>query len=161
MPLETGSLTLEQHVTCVMTRSYSPTFKVYTNLKKCHCEMGMCQRQLGVVLLEMKLPGGKTRKCKLVDVLYVPKLSYSLLSVSKTIESGKTTKFNETRCQILGKNDKVIAAATHVGSLYYLNCQVKQQVNAAQCKEVLWHQGYGHLGTESSEASSRQASCLV
>ena len=29
----------------------------------------------GVVLLEMKLPGGKTRKCKLVDVLYVPKLS--------------------------------------------------------------------------------------
>ena len=35
----------------------------------------------GVVLLEMKLPSGKTRKCKLVDVLYVPKLSYSLLSI--------------------------------------------------------------------------------
>ena len=52
----------------------------------------------------------------------------------------------------------VIAAATRVGILYYLGCQAKQQVNAAQCKEVLWHQWYGHLGTESSEASSRQAS---
>ena len=70
----------------------------------------------GVVLLEMKLPSGKTRKCKLVDVLYVPKLSYSLLSVSKARGSGKTTKFDETGCQILGKNDRVIAAATRVAS---------------------------------------------
>ena len=103
----------------------------------------------GVVLLEMKLPGGKTRKCKLVDVLYVPKLSYSLLSVSKATESSKTTKFDETGCQILGKNDRVIAAATCVGSLYYLDCQARQQVNATQCKEVLWHRRYGHLGTQS------------
>jgi len=90
-----------------------------------------------VVLLEMKLPDGKTRKCELINVLYVPKLSYSLLSVSKAAESGKTTKFDETECQILGKNYKVIAATTRVGGLYYLDCQVKQQVNTAQCKEVL------------------------
>ena len=109
----------------------------------------------GVVLLEMKLPSDKTRKCKLVDVLYVPKLSYSLLSVSKATESGKTTKFDETGCQILGKNDRVIAAATRVGSLYYLDCQAKQQVNAAQCKEVLWHRRYGHLGTQSLQKLAR------
>ena len=71
--------------------------------------------------------------------LYVPKLSYSLLSVSKATESGRTTKFDETSCQILGKNHKVITAATCVSSLYYLDCQVKQQV-----------------GTQSPETSSRQ-----
>ena len=110
----------------------------------------------GVVLLEMKLPGGKTRKCKLVDVLYVPKLSYSLLSVSKAGESGKTTKFNETGCQILSKSHKLIAAATRIGSLYYLDCLVKQQVNAAQCKEVLWHRRYGHLGTQNLQKLARE-----
>lgn len=109
----------------------------------------------GVILLEMKLPGGKTRECKLVDVLYVPKLSYSLLSVSKAAESGKTTKFDETGCQILGKSCKVIAAATRVGSLYYLDCVVKPQVNVAQCKEVLWHRRYGHLGTQNLQKLAR------
>ena len=109
----------------------------------------------GVVFLEMKLPGGKTRNCKLIDVLYVPKLSYSLLSVSKATESGKTTKFDETGCQILGKNSKIIAAATRVGSLYYLDCLVKQHVSVAQCKEVLWHRRYGHLGTQNLQKLAR------
>ena len=93
----------------------------------------------GIVLLGIKLPGGKTRKYKLVDVMYVPTLSNSLLSVSKVAESGKTTKFDKIGCQILSKSHKVIAAASSVGSLYYLDFPVKQQVNATQCKEVLWH----------------------
>ena len=46
----------------------------------------------GVVILETKLPSGKTKKCKLNDVLYVPKLSYNLLSVSKISDAGKTTR---------------------------------------------------------------------
>ena len=70
-----------------------------------------------IVLLEIKLPGDKTRKCKLVNVLHVPRLSFSLLSVSKGTGSDKITKFDETGCQILGKNHKVTAMATHVGSL--------------------------------------------
>ena len=55
----------------------------------------------------------------------------------------------------MGKNDRVIAAATRVGSLYYLDCQAKQQVNAAQCKEVLWHRQYGYLGTQSLQKLAR------
>ena len=35
----------------------------------------------GTVKLDMILPGGSTQKCNLKNVLYVPKLSYSLLSV--------------------------------------------------------------------------------
>ena len=57
----------------------------------------------GIVSLQMKLPDGKTRRCKLHDVLYVPKLSYNLLSVSKAAEAGKTAKFNEAGCQILAQ----------------------------------------------------------
>ena len=71
-------------------------------------------------MLETKLPSGKTKKCKLHDVLYVPKLSYNILSVSRI--SDKTTRFGEASCQILDENRKLIGAATTVGELYYLNC---------------------------------------
>ena len=43
----------------------------------------------GVVVLETKLPSGRTKKYKLHDVLYVAKLSYNLLSVSRTSDAGK------------------------------------------------------------------------
>ena len=33
---------------------------------------------------------------------------------------------------------------------------VKQQVNAAQCKEVLWHRRYGHLGTQNLQKLARE-----
>jgi len=54
----------------------------------------------GIVSLNMKLPNGNLKKRKLIDVLYVPKLSYNLLSVSKASENGKTTEFNGPFCQI-------------------------------------------------------------
>ena len=75
----------------------------------------------GTVALVMKLPDGKTQRCKLHDVLYVPKLSYNLLSVSKATEAGKTTKFSEAGCQILDVNGKLSAEGSRVGSLYYLD----------------------------------------
>jgi len=104
----------------------------------------------GVVALEMKLPDGKTRRCKLHDVLFVPKLSYNLLSVSKAAETGKMAEFNKAGCQILDANKKLIAAATRVGSLYCLDCQSKpcttRRVNAAEVKENVWHRRFGHLG---------------
>ena len=55
----------------------------------------------GTVALEMKLPDGMIKICKLNDVLYVPKLSHNLLSVPKATNAGKTAKFNEAVCQIL------------------------------------------------------------
>ena len=47
----------------------------------------------GVVSLKMKLSDGSVRRCKLLDVLYVPGLAYNLLSVSKAAESGNMTNF--------------------------------------------------------------------
>ena len=48
----------------------------------------------GNVMLDMKLPNGKIQTCKLSDVLYVPKLSYNLLSVAKAAQRGKMTKYS-------------------------------------------------------------------
>ncbi len=43
----------------------------------------------GTVRLKMQLTDDKTKECKMSDVLYVPQLSYNLLSMSKATESGK------------------------------------------------------------------------
>jgi hypothetical protein len=53
----------------------------------------------GTVELVMNLPRGK-RRCKLYDVLFVPGLSYNLLSISKVSKMGKVAKFSESGCQI-------------------------------------------------------------
>ena len=66
----------------------------------------------GVVSLMMKLPSGVTRKCIVQDVLYVPALSYNLLSVSQTAERGKVTEFNGSGCQISGSDGRLITKAT-------------------------------------------------
>ena len=92
-----------------------------------------------------------TKRCTLRDVLYVPNFSYSLLSVSKAAEAGKTTIFTETGCDILSSSGKLIAAATRVECLYYLDCRsCRQEAHAAESNqatnEVVWHQRYGHLG---------------
>ncbi len=68
-------------------------------------------------MLETLLPDESTKQCRLNNVLLVPKLSYSLLSVSS---DGKATKFDKTRCEILNKQKEVIAFATRVGNLSHL-----------------------------------------
>ena len=103
----------------------------------------------GSVSLEMLLPAGSSKKCTLRDVLYVPKLSHNLLSVSKASEAGKATKFNNSGCEIFNRDDEVIAFGTRVGNLYYLEfCRNKQQLHVLEeeSKERLWHRRYGHLG---------------
>ena len=82
----------------------------------------------GTVKLDMILPDGSKQNCKLENVLYVPKLSYSLLSVSKASEAGKTTKFDKSGCKILNQGKKVIAVATKHGNLYYLRHCKKGEV---------------------------------
>ena len=104
----------------------------------------------GTVKLDMILPDGGTQKCKLKNVLYVPKLSYSLLSVSKASEAGKTTKFDKCGCKIFNQEKKVIAVATKHGNLYYLeHCRKAQSVNTTEkSNEMLWHRRYGHVGEQ-------------
>ena len=51
----------------------------------------------GVVELKLKLPDGETKIGRLSDVLYVPTLSYNLLSVPKSAEAGNVVRFSETQ----------------------------------------------------------------
>ena len=105
----------------------------------------------GTVKLAMILPDGSTQKCKLENVLYVPKLSYSLLSVSIAFEAGKTTNFDKKECKIFNQEKKVIAVATKHGNLYYLDHSRKgDSTNVTKCEnEMLWHRRYDHVGEQS------------
>ena len=104
----------------------------------------------GKVKLHMKLPNGKIKMCTLHEVLYVPGLSYNLLSVAKCAQRGKVTKFKKDACYIMDKEHKLIAKASKVGSLYHLNHQSYDiKANTAkntEKKEDLWHRRFGHLG---------------
>ena len=57
---------------------------------------------------------------KLLDILYVPELSYNLLSIPKATEAGKRIIFYDNKCWILNSSQTLIAKGTKVGSLYYL-----------------------------------------
>ena len=63
----------------------------------------------GVVKTEIESPNSqKGKRCVLQDVLYVPCLSYNLVSVSKATRSGKTVKLNEDGCHILDDSGKLM-----------------------------------------------------
>ena len=105
----------------------------------------------GVVKLRLVLPDGVTKGCQLHDVLYVPDLSYNLLNVSKMVEAGKRVNFYNTCFLVTDQKERVIAIASKIGNLYYLNCV---NVHPPPCvyvaeNESVWHRRYGHLGENS------------
>ena len=94
-----------------------------------------------------------TNNNKDVATLYVPKLSYSLLSVSKATRSGKSFTFTESCCHHLDEKRNVVATGSKVGNMYYLNCIDEQGTTHAatlcssgDTKEEIWHRRFGHLG---------------
>ncbi len=109
----------------------------------------------GVVTVHTNLANGKQQECKLHNVLFVPNLSYNLLSVSNVAEAGKSVSFEETTCNIFRSDGEMIAIANKVGCLYYLDIQpIVECSNAVNegtepSNEMLWHQPYGHLGAKS------------
>ena len=88
----------------------------------------------GVVSLKTKLPDGSFKKCKLLDVFYVPELAYNLLSVPRAAENGKTTKFDKNGCHVFDKKRRVIATGLKCENLYYLDCQDDSEAHIA-CRE--------------------------
>ena len=75
------------------------------------------------------------------------------MSVSKVTEAEKTVQFYYNDCQILDRDDKVVAVDVMRRNLYYLSCQqVKDnEVHVtdvrlnAESKEFVWHRRFGHL----------------
>lgn len=119
-----------------------------------------------VVRLKITLTDCKKKECKLNDVLYVPQLSYNLLSVSKVTQSGKKGNFTENRCCITDVYQKLIATATKKAVFFDVNCResenvcVTENVNVhKETKEQTWHRRYGHLGVKNLKKLHNE--CLV
>ena len=70
----------------------------------------------------MKLPGNESRKCNLRDVLYVPNLSYNLVSASKAVKARKIVEFDGKHRQIKSVEGKLTAIGTRIGNSYYMDC---------------------------------------
>lgn len=108
----------------------------------------------GAVVVNSELPSGRSKRCTLHDVLYVPRLSHNLFSVSMATKRGKTVRFGKANCQVLDE-EKLVAVASKIGELYYLKCNpshvysntAKTQVQ--ESKEDKWHRRFGHLGVRS------------
>ena len=106
---------------------------------------------------------GKLKTCTLRNVLYVPELSYNLLSVSKATDSGKQVSFDKNGCEIRSRRTKeILLQATKKRGLYYVNTSPEEEIKeTANCTETLekardeisrerlWHSRYGHLGSQS------------
>ena len=128
-------------------------FKMFRDSDPMHVTLGdghdLEAMGVGDVGLEMKLSNGKTQKCTLTSVLYVPDLAYNLFSVSKASEAGMTAVFGDRGCRIKTADGKIIGAANHTGSLYYLDCISRHEFHVAEIDkhtiEDSWHQRYGHL----------------
>ena len=100
----------------------------------------------GDVSLRMKYGSNKSRKCTLNDVLYVPELSYNLVSASKAVEKENTVKFSDFGCTIRDKKGRLVAVETKVGGLYRVDVIHSVDVNTVEMnnhrpltKEDLWH----------------------
>ena len=96
--------------------------------------------------MTLELPDKQTRKCRLHEVLYVPKLAYNLLSVSKMTDAGKHITFSDDESHVYDEKEELVAVATKKGNLYYLNFlqPTHQQVNAIwkrqlKSKKSIWH----------------------
>lgn len=121
--------------------------------------VGNCQ-----ILLE-----GDTTPTSIKDVLYVPKLSVNLLSVSKCTSCNYKIVFKENSADILDEDNDVVATASLFNGIYRLNIQNPQSLNSVLSlntsnsvdpsniantavklnNQILWHKRLGHLNFRS------------
>ena len=71
----------------------------------------------GDIMLQMNIAPDKSKLCKVHDVMYVPKISYNLQSVSKASKAGNTTKFSGSGCQIFDAKHNLNCYCNQSGKL--------------------------------------------
>ena len=69
--------------------------------------------------MDMLLDDG-IRKCTLKKILYIPELTYNLISVARAGDAEKMVHFNNSSCEFRNEKDKLIAVGAREGSLYHL-----------------------------------------
>lgn len=106
----------------------------------------------GNVYLRLKV-NGKCVSCVLKDVLHVPDFEYSLLSVSKMSANGLDVVFDNSTCSIRS-NERVIATASLVGSLYVLDVY-GTTASAHMASLQTWHERFSHVNKPGILSMSR------
>ena len=110
----------------------------------------------GNIRLKVEVSEGMNNNCMLYGVLYVPDLSYNLVSVAKAVKAGMLVLFEGNKCKVVNNKSIVIATATKIGNLFYLNIIDEETHENAQIvmkhietnEEKLWHSRFGHLGMD-------------
>ena len=99
----------------------------------------------GSVCLQVK----DDRDAERVIRLYVPDLSCNLFSVCDITDKGNRMLFDDITCNVITKDDVVIASGRKRGNLYVLDGTAHQQPDealvAAQPSSDLWHQRLAHV----------------
>ena len=106
----------------------------------------------GDVFVRMLLPQNKVKRCKLKNVLFVPKLAHNLISIPQmTMKNNVKAVFFENSCKILNRYDKLVAYGKRVGNLFVLDCErerpAEANVSTTNCAmQYLWHRRLCHIG---------------
>ena len=116
------------------------------------------------------MPDSEEKCCVLGNVLFVPGLSYDLISVSQAAKNGNTTTFFENNVTIVDKNQKLVAIDNKVSKLYFLHYvrSVQPSVNVSSTLSLFetWHRRFCHLGADNlklliNNNSERGINCKI
>lgn len=119
----------------------------FNNLEKSSGKVFIADgRSLDAIGIGNGFINGKYNKIHLRNVLYVPDLNGSLLSVKEIVKKGLLIEFKESKCFILNKN-KVVAEGILKENLYILCEATNNETYISQscfgCVH-LWHRRLGH-----------------
>lgn len=112
---------------------------------------------IGNVLIHVFLDNFKVEELVLKDVLYVPSLAGSLISVPQLQDRGilLRTTANKKRAMILTQGEKTIAYAIRIGSQYILDSTAVETAATIAADDDahdpnldLWHRRFGHIGVQ-------------
>jgi len=112
---------------------------------------------IGMVAIPTKVKG-RVSFANLQKVLYAPRISENLLSVSSCTSQGNKVIFKDDRVAIYNKNGDMIGSGNKNRGLYFLDRNVPQsQMFLAQGGDLkLWHCRLGHLNAQSLKILKNQ-----
>jgi hypothetical protein len=88
----------------------------------------------------------KGNKIKIQNVLYVPGIRRSLISVRQLCQSGANVEFKNQVCEVSRKEKKLMKFRINNAKLYELDCEEEAAYAATEATSIVeMHERYGHL----------------
>ena len=105
---------------------------------------------IGTVNLNAKLSKNRVKMCRLINVLYVPKLAYNLLSVPQLTKEGKKTTFSEEKCDIFSNEGELLMVGCRLNELFHVEVESNSNLHSLSVQtspSELWHKRFCHLNS--------------